>query len=575
MRLSSNLRRKVAVKAIGVAMLTPVCLAAFTFQVVPDVTTQEALRQTLDRGAYEAAEEQARAWCAQVERARGAESLEAARALDLLVEAQLKNGTVGDAGQPALAKRVVQLKEQHLDRSHLDTAISLHNLGDVHVQRGEFAAAVGAHERGLKIRRDSPGVKDSLLADSLDRLAFALVQLERFKEAAPILDESVRIRRTQSDESALTRTLELIGLLRRHLGPYAEGVVAIDEALAIRRRIAPEHPDNLTLLMVRGDLHFFMGNPRSAQESWAAARSLGERTLRTNHPAMSEVLRRLGLAAFSLGNLAEARELREGALRVGERSRAPCDPAVTALLNALAISRRLDGQYAEARRLYQRVFATIESCGGANQTTGSADALATNLFNQAALARETGDFAEADRLYARAQLVWSKSFGQHHSYVARALNARAEIALAQTQFTRARGLYERTLSIRRERFGNSHPLVASTQASLAATVAQLGDLQLAGQLADRALEIYERAGTGEQPDYLARAFAIRGEIDARQANYGAARGSFAQSLTIRERIYGTIHPLAAETRARVALANFVRADSECRKTLRGASVCQK
>ena len=389
----------------SVVLLAPLCLGQIATQTVSVMdATREAARQALDAGSYDEAETRAREWCLRVEAQYGDQSLELARALDLLVEAQIKNGKAGTGSTPAIAETVVRLKEQHLGGGHVDLALSLHNLGLVRVHRGEFVAAVSLHERGLKARLEALGNNNPEVADSLDQLAFAQIQLEQFPEAERRLAESRRIRESQTGESevALARTLALVALLHRSSGTYALGVPPLESALAIRRRITPAHPEIIPLLQVQGDLRFLMGDIRGGQDAWTTAVQLAEKTLRPDHPTLCELLRRLGLAAFSIGNLGEARQLRERALRIGERSLAPCDPAVTALITGVANSRKLDGEFAEARTLYRKVQTTIQKCVAANHSTVATDAYATAIYNEAAVARDIGDLVEADRLYQRA-----------------------------------------------------------------------------------------------------------------------------------------------------------------------------
>src|SRR4029453_15275755 len=177
-------------------------------------------------------------------------------------------------------------------------------------------------------------------------------------EAKRRLDESQRIREGRAAESplALARTLELVGTLHRYSGNYSAAVPAPDGALAIRDRLAPDHPETIFALQTRGDVFLLMGDTNNAQRTWSSALDLGERVLRAGHPATAELLRRLGFSAFSLGNLSEARDRRERALRIGEQSLAPCDPTNAHLANAVGISLLHDGEYSEARKLYRRVL---------------------------------------------------------------------------------------------------------------------------------------------------------------------------------------------------------------------------
>jgi len=549
--------------ALTISVLGMALEASAAFQVVlVQDGARERVQRALASGSYVEADALAAQWFASVEVEQGPETLAAARALDLLVEAQLKNGKAGTPAILTLAERAVHLKEQYLGPSDVETAISLHNWGTAHVLRGEFSEAVPLHARALKIRLAVLGPDDPAVADSLDQLALALIHLEKFQEAKRKLDESLKIRESQSAESplALARTLDLIGMLLRYSGSYPAAVAPIDRALAIQDRVAPGHPDAVLSLELRGDIVFLMGDAAGAQRIWSTALVLGERTLGPEHPAISEILRRLGFAAFSLGNLAEARQQRDRALRVGETALAPCDPELVHLRNALANSLLFDGEYSEAQKVYQRVLTTTEKCQR-NGSDVSADDHATAVYNMAALAREIGDLAEADRLYGSAIQIWSKGLGPNHPFIAHGLDAYAQVVAARGQLARARMLYERALEIRRRSLGPDHPLVGWTLTNLARTVADMGELSLAFRYIDQAIAIHQKSGASDEPDHFARVLELRGTLEARRGNLEAARASLTEALVERERIFGIAHPLAAETRAALARIDFARGAS--------------
>jgi len=509
------------------------------------------VRLALDAGSYDLAE----ALAVRLAASARPDSAQQLQAQDLLVEALVRNGKAAAPATVSLARRFVRHKSRRLGRAHVETAQSLHNYGLVRAARGEFAQAMPLFARALAIRRAVLGPSHRLVADSLDQLASVLIQLERFSEAKTRLDEAMRIRESLAarDEIGLSRTLELVGTLYRYAGPYADAVAPLDRALAIRNRLTPRHPETAASLLMRGDVQFLRGDSAGAQRQWSAALAMAEQTLGANHPALAEFLRRLGFAAFSAGRLSEARQLRERALRIGERALAPCDPAVTRLMNSLAESFRYDGEYFEARRLYGRALTTIERCLGRTHSE-----YATYTFNDAALAREIGDLAEADALYGKALQIWTEGLGPDHAFVARGLDALAEVAAMRGQLERARELYERALAIHRRQLGPAHPQVAWMLTNLARTVADAGDLSTAIRYVDQAIAIFQKSGSSDEPDHVARVLELRGTLQMRAGNTTQARLSLADALAERERIFGRAHPLAAGTRATLAAVDLAR-----------------
>lgn len=370
----------------------PLLLLIVTAQEPAFRDERAAISTALEAGAYDRAEAAAAEWATRVEGARGRDSLESARAFDLLVETLIRNGRAAASATLPLAERIVAAKERLLERNDPDIALSLHNLGDVHANRGELSAALALHERGLAIRLKGLASDDGRVAESLERLAFTLIQMQRFPDATQRLADALRIRDARSSDApaALAHTLTLVGLLHRVSGTYAEAVTPLERALAIRKTLTFEHPETTLLLQTRGDVRFLMGDIRGAQDTWSSALGIAERTLRPDHPSLAELLRRLGFAAFSVGNFGEARQFRERALQVGERSLAPCDAALGGLVGAVAMSSRYDGDYATARRLYRRARLTLEKCAGKTAIPAT-DAYATALYNEAGVAEVTGD----------------------------------------------------------------------------------------------------------------------------------------------------------------------------------------
>jgi len=515
--------------------------------------TSQDVRHLLDRGDFGQAEQQARRVCDEIEARDGEQSLEFARASDLLVEALIRNGKAGLPETLALAQRVVQSKERLLGTDDGDVAPSLDNLGAVHVQRGEFRLAIPLHEHALSIRSRVFGSDDPAVADSLDRLALPLIRLQRFGEAKPMLvrAQAIRERRSDAEPIALARTLELVAMLNRYSRGYGSAMPPLERALVIRRRLSPDHPDLALALHLQGELLWLGGDIRGAQRTWVDALALAERTVAPEHPLVALLLRKLALASADIGNLAEGRRLLERALKIGEVSLAPCNPELPALLDDLASSVRVDGEYAEARRLYQRALTSYETCLGPGHSL-----TATVLHNQALLAAEIGDFVEAERLERRAMRIWSAGLGPNHQYVARAIDALAEVVAARGQLTRADALYKRALDLKRATSGADHPDVAFTLTNRARNLANMGRVSVALQDVDEAIRIYHLAGAADDSDHLPRVLALRGAIELRRGNAASARLSFAEALSARESIVGKEHTLTAQSRADRATVDF-------------------
>jgi len=229
-------------------------------------------------------------------------------------------------------------------------------------------------------------------------------------------------------------------------------------------------------------------------------------------------------------------------------------------------SLRYDGEYVEARKLYRSALASLRSCSKTGNAHASSDVEATLVFNDAGVAQEVGDLAEADTLYEQAIDIWSTGLGPDHPFVATGVDALAEVVAARGQLDRARALYERALASRKRSLGPTHPQVAWTLTNLARTVADAGDPAVAIRYVDEAIAIYQKARAPYEPDHLARVLELRGVLEARRGNLQAARVSLTQALDERTRIFGERHPIVAETRSALARVDFARGDAQAALT---------
>ena len=433
----------------------------------------------------------------------------------------------------------------------------MHLLGNVYVLRGDFRSAVPLHDRALAIRQRLLTASDPAVGDSLDRLAFSLVRLDTqadAKRATRAIDQSLKVREATLDVAplALANTLEVQALRDRYSATYADGLLAIERSLAIRRRLTPEHPSIVSSLYVRGDILWLQGDVAGAADTYREALALGEATLHPRHPVVVVLLRMLGLTAAAFGNLAEARQLRERSVDAAG-GLASCHPEATGVLSDLALSLRAEGDYIGAEKLYRRALERRELCLGVIHAR-----TATTVFNLANLLDAMGDLKQAERLQQRAAHDWSASVGPMHPYVGLALDAQAQTVTSQGDLARAELLFKRALAIRRKGLGRNHPDIAATLVRLASLTDTLGRSQQALLYLSEAAAIYSHAKISDQPHLLSGLLMVRGNIEARRGDFEAARHSFDAALAERERMYGPMHPLAAETRAELAALDIAQ-----------------
>jgi CHAT domain-containing protein/tetratricopeptide (TPR) repeat protein len=382
----------------------------------------------------------------------------------------------------------------------------------------------------------------------LEELADVLLRLERFDEAAPLLQRALSIRQAAASEPPLAyaRTNELRAALARDRADFQSAKTLLDQAFAALQGYAREHPATASLLHLAGDLAYFTGDLRAARSHYDDAVTLARRILRPSHPLLALYLRKLAVAEYAFGNSATAERLRTEALAIAA-SLPDCHLEVLATLNDRALSTHESAEYVDARRLLQRALTLAERCLGSTHSVTS-----TIVNNLGETLQALGDHAEAERLHRRAVETWTTALGRSHPFVARGLAAVAAVVLARGRPNEARMLYERTLTIRRQTLGPTHPDVAVTLASIALIDAQQQRFDQALRRVDEAAAIYTKASALEDPDQPLRLLELRATIEAERGNLAAAQTAYDTVAVSREARLGPSHPLVAEARAALA-----------------------
>ena len=83
--------------------------------------------------------------------------------------------------------------------------------------------------------------------------------------------------------------------------------------------------------------------------------------------------------------------------------------------------------------------------------------------------RELGDLADAEQLYERAVQIWSKGLGRAHPFVAKGLDALADVVALRGQTDQSSFALRTSFGNPATRLGANHPQVAWTLTNLART----------------------------------------------------------------------------------------------------------
>jgi CHAT domain-containing protein/tetratricopeptide (TPR) repeat protein len=516
---------------MGLARIVTV-LAVATVVALPSTAAEEAALQSarvlIEQGKYKEGEAAARAALRAAENANGADSLEAAEAILVLVDALVRVGKVSDPETEALAKRAVAIREGRLGPEHPDLAASLQSFGSVYQVRGDFRSAEPLLTRALAIQEKVLGPEDP----------------------------------------ALALTLATMGSLYNNRGELARARPVLERALAIRKKVlGPEHVHIALSLQQLGQLLHGMGDLAAATQLQEESLAMFERTAGPEHPFVARALTGLAGLLREQAEFPTARPLYERALAMRERVLGPDHPDVAASANNLANLLAEMGEYAEAKRLFERAIAIREKATGAVHPN-----LRVPLQNLAEVLRSMGDDEASRALLERALAIIRKAYGPAHPAVADTLH-HLGVLLADTGDTAGgRALLEESLAIREKVLGPDHAETAISRNDLGKLLVELGEVDAGRQHLEGALRSRE-AKFGPDHPKVAETLRSLAALRARAGDRAWARPAYERVLAIEEKAFGASHPQVAQ--ARSDLASFLARIGETGSALDAALAAEE
>lgn len=399
----------------------------------------------LDEDKYSEAESLARSWLAKVETKSGPESLETARALDVLANALFVVKVAEIPEKRQLAEHALSIREKALGPHDLEVAQSMYTLARVLWQAGEFREAKSFWERALSIREKELRPDHAAVRIILANLAAVLVDMGDCSAALPLAERF----------SAL-----------------------------VEKAYGPDHPFFGRSLSVLYRAHYCARNFTDARRVTERALAIKEKAWGSNNASVASDRVNLGQLLWEIGDLSEARRNYELALPVFEKLYGNESIFYADGLSGLARVAASAGDYAAARTLQERVVTIYEKALGPKHSD-----LGMPLIDLAVTLTREGELAQAQPLYERALGLWEQSRGSESPFVALALSQLAGLLQEAGDLVSARQLYERALTIQEKTFGANHVALAQTLRGLAQIRAMNGETKEAFALALRGEEI--------------------------------------------------------------------------------------
>jgi eukaryotic-like serine/threonine-protein kinase len=324
------------------------------------------------------------------------------------------------------------------------------------------------------------------------------------------------------NDMAEAQIREVLGGVYRKLGEYEKARDHQLRALAIRRGRAGQRddPEVAEALHNLAATLWWDGKYEQASQLYAESLAMRRRLHPGDHPDVAFSLTHLAACHLRMRNYREARQMYEEALAMRRRLYGNEHEEIAMSLNNLAKCMLDAGDVREAEELHREALNMIRRIRGDSSTgTASASQNLGECLLRRAIAEELAENAAEAKEAAR--------------------SARDAFALA--------------LRIRTDTFPSGHHLIAASLDGVARAELQLGNIEVAGELAREAVEEYRRTRRDDHPD-IGLGLKTLGRVLMAEGKIEAAIEAFEQSLKIAESVRPPDEVLIASLQGRLGLA---------------------
>ena len=309
-------------------------------------------------------------------------------------------------------ERALQIRRAELGDEHLDTLISINNLGFQFAKQGKLPEAEALYREALEGSRRALGGEHPETLASVNNLGTLLHRRGRLDEAEPPLREALEVsRRTLGDENLDTlSSINNLGLLLLDQGKSDGAEALLREALeGYRRRLGEEHSDTLNSIANLGYLFLCQGRLDEAEPLVREALEGRRRTLSDEHPATLNSISNLSRLLYSQSKLDEAEQLLREMLEVRRRTLGDENPDTLNSINNLGTLLKAQGKFDDAEPLINEALKGMRSTLGDEHP----DTL-TSINNLGDLLHDLGRLDEAEQLLREALEGSRRKHGDEH-----------------------------------------------------------------------------------------------------------------------------------------------------------------
>ena len=413
--------------------------------------------------------------------------------------------------------------------------VNLFKLSDPQENRGNQVTARELLDSGAKRLQaglaDQPATKAALLAT----VGAVYDSLGQYKEALPILTESLTLQPPSHDRSRITTLLELgrahwnagdlagaeaplqealhlsqsdfgaasqqtgralwaLGVLRYQQGRFVDAKELYNRGLNILESAAAPAPDVSAVLDDLAQVYVSQQQWPLAKQTYERALQVDRRALGDDHPRVAMRMNNLAVVAQNLGDLKLAESMFLDAIRRDERAYGDQHPETGAARGNYGLLLQREGRLAEAEPLLRSALdVELKLYGPDNYNTAYA------RVSLAMLLHEQGNLPAAEAEFRQALAVYDTALPADHQYRAAALMHFARLLVERGNAAEALALSDESIKIWAATSPAGSPATAQAHAIHAYALAHLGKPHPAAEEFEAALPVLLKAWGADDP----------------------------------------------------------------------------
>jgi eukaryotic-like serine/threonine-protein kinase len=385
-----------------------------------------------------------------------------------------------------------RLEEGLLDQPATKAAL-LSTVGAVYDSLGQYREALPILTESLTLQ---PQARDETRISTLLELGSARWHASDLKSAEAPLQEALHLSQTEFGATSREtgRSLWALGVLRYHQDRFAEAEELDNHGLNVLETTGAPPTDVSALLDDLAQVYAMEQQWGVAKQTYERALEIDRRVLGDDHPRVAMRLNNLAIVAQNMGDLKLAETLYRDAIQRHERAYGNRHPETVAAKGNYGLLLQREGRLKEAEPLLRDVVATTLSLYGPDHYK-----VAYARVSLAMLLHDQGKLAEAETEFRQALDEYDKSLPATHQYRASALMHLARLLVDRGKPDEALALSTQSITIWNATSPDSSPYTAQAHAIHAYALAHLGKPHEAADELEAAIPVLLKARGADDP----------------------------------------------------------------------------